>query len=87
LKVVGLSNLEIGFLIYPPPLCPKSIQEGTKGRVAEYPPLLACRSRFFNNGRLPLSFGVAQDLELVERPPGERKSKVVVMFVSPEPSA
>ncbi len=41
-----------------------------KGRVVGYPPLLACRSMFFNNGRLPLSFGVAQDLEPVERPPG-----------------
>ncbi len=29
---------------------------------------------FFNNGRLPL-------------PPGERKNKVIVLFVSPEPSA
>jgi len=57
---------------------------GDKGEGGSiYPPLLACRSKFINNGRLPLSFGVAQDLELVERPPGERKGKVVVLFVSP----
>jgi len=42
--------------------------------VVGYPPLLACRSKFINNGRLPL-------------PPGERKSKVVVFFVGPEPIA
>jgi len=37
-----------------------------KGRVVRYPPLLG-----------PLSFGVAQDLELVERPPGERMWRMV----------
>jgi len=40
---------------------------------------------FYNNGRLPLSFGVAQHLELVERPPGERKNKIVVLLVAQRP--
>ncbi len=47
-----------------------------RGRVVIYPPHLG-----------PLSFGVAQDLELVERPPGERKCKVVVFFTGPLPRA
>ncbi len=76
--------------VYAPPLTTLR-RGGTKGRVVGYPPLLACRSKFFNNGRLPLSFGhangVTQDLELVERPPGERKNKVVVLFVNQTPSA
>jgi len=40
---------------------------GDKGRVAGYPPLLACRSMFYKNGRLPL-------------PPGERKIMVVLLL-------
>ncbi len=52
---------------YSPPLTTLR-RGGIKGRVVGYPPLLACRPKFFNNGRLPL-------------PPGERKNKVVVLVV------
>jgi len=64
--------MEIELLTLTPPLTTLR-RGGTKGRVAIYPPLLACRSKLFNNGRLPL-------------PPGERRNKVVVLFVSPAPS-
>ncbi len=61
--------MEIELLTLTPPL-----MGGDKGEGVGYPPLLACRSKFINNGRLPL-------------PPGERKGKVVVLFVSPAPRA
>jgi len=60
----------MGIGIYSPPLAGGE----HKGRVVGYPPLLACRSKFINNGRVPL-------------PPRERKSKIVVLFFSPEPNA
>jgi len=55
--------MEIGnwLFIFTPPL----MGGEHKGRVVIYPPLLACLSRFFNNGRLPL-------------PPGERKCMKIV---------